>query len=105
MLNVGFLVGVFLDQRLQPASGVRSRLYVLVLERKPHVLHQPLFVRDVGQECLHGGIAVVCADRLGVRTHFDETLKGDLDNRIEAGAKGARQLLYALATISRDCSP
>ena len=52
-------MGVLLNHRFQPAGGVSPGLYIFVLERNPHVLHQPLLVRDVGQEGLHGGITVV----------------------------------------------
>ena len=95
-----FDVGLVLaNERLHPAGREAARLDVLVLRGVLDVLQHAVVVRDVGEDCVHGGISVLGGDVLGGGAHFDEGLQQHLDPGVDGGAEGARQLLHELAAV------
>jgi hypothetical protein len=74
MLHMALMVGFLVEQRLEPASSIESRLDVLVLTCPPDMLHKPGTVCHPSENGIDCDVGLLGCDLLRRRGKLDEVL-------------------------------
>lgn len=105
MLHGALVACLSVDDCLDPACGIQTKLGISILSSTSNVLQDTWSEGHMANHGINRSITTLRTDFLHPSTEFDEILHNNLNHRVDARTAGLGQILDQKATRCTECRP